>query len=239
VDSLFCASGPDFAPIADWVKSAPDAPAFSKGEVQMFKLLRHALLLLSLCAAPAFAKSDFMQPAADTAPSPQPGKALVVFFRTSFYGQVFSATLYEAPDDATRFLGAMDNKTKLAVQMEPGKHRFMVVAENADFLDAELDAGKTYYVLISPRTGFMKMRFSLFPMLNQAGAKYSLLGPEFKEWMSETRFVSKGPEADAWYEDNKDSVAKKKAAYLVKWNKMDAPDRAELVLHAEDGIVAK
>lgn len=204
----------------------------------MFKLLRAALLLLLLCPAPGWAKSDFMQPAAEQNPTPEPGKALVVFLRSSFYGFIYSATVYDAPDDATRFLGAVENKTKLAVQMEPGKHRFMVVAENADFLDAELDAGKTYYVLVSPRPGAFKMRFSLMPVLNRADAKYSLLGAEFKQWMSETRFVARTPAADAWYRDNQDSVAGKKAKYLVKWNEMLPQDRAELVLHGEDGIAA-
>ncbi|MEH6416228.1 hypothetical protein [Pseudomonas sp. CGJS7] len=204
----------------------------------MSKLLRYALLLLLLCAPTAFAKSVKMPLAADQDPKPEAGKALVVFLRSSFVGSAISSSVYAAPDSDTRFLGVVQNKNKLAVQVEPGEHRFMVIAENADFLDAKLDAGKTYYVLISPRPGAWKARFSLLPIHNRADAEYSLLSDDFKKWTAAGKYVSMSPEAEAWYEANKASVAEKKADYLVKWNKMLPKDRAELVLHAEDGVAA-
>lgn len=204
----------------------------------MSKLLRYALLLLLLCSPVAFAKSAQMAPAADQNPKPEAGKALVVFLRSSFVGGGISSSVYEAPDSETRFLGIVQNKDKLAVQLEPGEHRFMVIAENADFLDAKLDAGKTYYVLISPRMGVWKARFSLFPIHNRADAEYSVQSADFTKWMASGEYVSMNPESQAWYEKNKASVADKKADYLVKWNKMLPKDRAELVLHAEDGVVA-
>lgn len=206
----------------------------------MLKLLRCALLLLLLLGStPILAKGPLMVPAVDQNPKPEPGKALLVFLRASFVGSAFSSTVYEAPDDATRFLGVVDYKDRLAVQMAPGQHRLMVVGENADFVDVTLDAGKTYYLLVRPRPGFGKSRFSLLPLHNRADAEYSLHGDYFKEWMDKTRYVSKTPAADAWYEEHKDSVARKKADYLLKWNKMLPQDRAPLVLHAEDGVPAE
>ncbi|QWP77293.1 hypothetical protein J5226_02480 [Lysobacter sp. K5869] len=205
----------------------------------MSKLLRVALLLLSLCSVPAFAKEPLMVRAEDQNPKPEPGKALLVFVRAAFVGGGIASTVYDAPDDATRFLGALIFKQKMAVQMEPGEHRLMVVSENADFVDVKLDADKTYYLLVSPRPGVWKARFSLLPIHNRADAKYNLLGEDFKKWMEKTEYVTPTPAAAAWYEEHKGSVAEKKTEYLVKWNKMDAPDRAELVLHAEDGVVAK
>ncbi|MFD0320539.1 MULTISPECIES: hypothetical protein [Lysobacter] len=202
----------------------------------MSKLLRYALLLSLLCSPVAFAKSVKMDPAADQNPKPEAGKALVVFLRSSFVGSAISSSVYEAPDSETRFLGVVQNKNKLAVQVEPGDHRFMVIAENADFLDAKVDAGKTYYVLISPRPGAWKARFSLLPIHNRADAKYSVQSADFTKWMASGQYVAINAEANEWYEKNKASVAEKKADYLIKWNKMAPADRQELVLHAEDGV---
>jgi hypothetical protein len=202
----------------------------------MARLLRFALLLLVLCSPAAFAKSKLMAPASDQEPKPAEGRALVVFMRPSFYGGAISSSIYDAPDGGTTFLGVLKHKDKIAVQMEPGVHRLMVIAENADFLDVTLEAGKTYYVLVKARPGVWKARFSLIPVHNRADAEYSLQMPDFAEWNQATSFVEKTSEADAWYEENKVSVEEKKSGYLVKWNKMLPEERAELVLHPEDGV---
>lgn len=202
----------------------------------MTRLLRSALLLLVLAAPTAFAKPKLMAPAADQAPTPAEGKALVVFMRPSFFGGAIASTVYDAPDTGDTFLGVLKYKDKLAVQMDPGVHRLMVIAENADFLDATFEAGKTYYVLVKARPGAWKARFSLIPIHNKADAEYSLQMPEFKQWSEVTSFVEKTPAADEWYAEHKASVDEKKADYLVKWNKMAPEDRAVLVLNAEDGV---
>ena len=202
----------------------------------MTRLLRFALLLLLACAPAVHAGSKLMAPAADQAPRPEPGKALVVFLRPSFVGGAIASTVYDAPDGGDTFLGALGHKDKLAVQMAPGVHRLMVIAENADFLDATLEAGKTYYVLIRSRPGVWKARFSLLPLHNRADAEYSVLGEDFASWNAACSFVQKTGAADAWYAEHKASVDEKKAGYLEKWNRMAAADRAVLVLHPEDGV---
>ena len=161
----------------------------------MLRMSRIALLFLLLVSPLAFAKSKLMEPAADQAPKPEAGKALVVFMRPSFFGGAISSSLYDAPDGATRVLGVLKYKDKLAVQMEPGEHRLMVVSENADFLDTTLEAGKTYYVLVKARPGAWKARFSLIPVHNRADAEYNLQSVAFKEWSDATSFVSTTPEA--------------------------------------------
>lgn len=204
----------------------------------MMKSLLHVTLMafLLLVAPTTFAKKTQMLPAADQHPQPEEGKALVVFFRASGYGAAIASSVYDAPDTGTTFHGIVRYKEKVAVQMAPGQHRFMVIAENADFVDADLVAGKTYYVLISPRMGMWKARFSLFPIHDTSDDEYNVQSADFKEWMDKTHFVEIGPEATAWYESNRDSIERKKADYLQKWNRMLPKDRAELVLHPQDGI---
>lgn len=202
------------------------------------RVLKAALLALVLIAAPAYAKKVQMVPAAEQNPTPAEGKALVIFFRASAYGGAIASSVYHAPDGATSFLGIVRYKEKVAVQMDPGTHRFMVIAENADFMDAELEAGKTYYALISPRMGVWKARFSLFPIHDTSNDEYNVQSTQFKGWMDKTAFVEIGPGAQAWYDENKASIERKKADYLEKWNRMRPEDRAELLLHAKDGVPA-
>ena len=204
----------------------------------MLRAVRILLLCVLLSSSSlAFAGSALMS-RADPNPVPEPGKALVVFLRPSFYGGAISSSIYDAPDGSTRFLGVMKQKDKVAVQMEPGAHRLMVVSENADFLDANLDAGKTYYVLVKARPGVWKARFSLVPIHNRADAEYSLQSADFAKWTGATTFVMPAPAAEAWYQENKASIEEKKAEYLLKWEKMLPKDRAVLVLHPEDGVAA-
>jgi hypothetical protein len=204
----------------------------------MSRLLQLVLLLLVLVSPSAFARKVLAVDAKDQQPVPEEGKALVVFMRASFVGSAISASVYDAPDNDTHFIGVVQNKQKMAYQATPGAHRFMVIAENADFLDANLEAGKTYYVLISPRMGVWKARFSLFPIRHASADEYNLQSADFKEWQAKTRFVVTSPDGEAWYEDNKASVAEKKADYLQKWNVMLPADKAELTLNADDGVVA-
>lgn len=197
---------------------------------------RIAALVLALIASPAFARAGFMAPAVDQAPKPAEGKAMVVFMRPSMYGGAIASTVYEASDTATTFLGGVDPHQKLAYQVDPGFHRFMVVAENADFVDANLEAGKTYYVLVSPRPGLWKARFSLIPILPREDAGYSTLKPDFTQWQAKTTFVEPTPAAQGWYEQHKADIEEKKASYLEKWNRMAPNDKAELTIAPTDGM---
>ncbi|GAB3027652.1 hypothetical protein GCM10027285_07250 [Oleiagrimonas citrea] len=180
--------------------------------------------------------SSLMTKTPGAAPSPEPGKALVIFMRPSSFGGAIQSSVYDTGKQGDDFIGVVSAKTKLAYQADPGTHLFMVVAENGDFMNATLDAGKTYYVLVSPRVGVFKARFSLLPIHNDPAAKYSLQSQRFQSWKSETSFVVKTPAADQWYAEHKASVNAKQAEYMQKWNRASAQQKAELTLHAADGI---
>lgn len=204
----------------------------------MSKWLKFVFLAVLAFAPAAYAKDPQMVRSDQQNPVPEEGKAMVVFMRPSSYGGLIAASVYVAPDSETRFLGVIRPKQKVAVQMDPGTHRFMVIAENADFLDATLEAGKTYYVLISPRMGVWKARFSLFPLHRTGTDEYNLQSADFRKWVEKTEYVEIAPAGQRWYDENKANIDEKKVDYLAKWNKMAEKDRAELVLHAEDGVDA-
>lgn len=201
----------------------------------MIRMLRYALLSLLLVSSFAIAKETGKY-AQNQTPTPEEGKALVIFLRSTFVGSAISASVYDAPDGETKFIGIIQNKQRVAYQAEPGQHRFMVIAENADFVDATLDAGKTYYVLVSPRMGVWKARFSLFPIHSDAAAEHNVHSADFKKWMASTQLVEVTEKNIAWYEKTKANIEEKKADYLKKWNAMLPADKAELTIKAEDGV---
>jgi hypothetical protein len=201
----------------------------------MIRMFRFALLSLLLVSSFAFA-GETGKYAENQSPKPEDGKALVIFLRSSFVGSMISASVYDAPDAETRFIGIIQNKQRVAYQADPGQHRFMVIAENADFVDATLEAGKTYYILVSPRMGAWKARFSLLPIHSDPSAEKNVQSADFKKWMASTQLVEATDANRAWYEKTKANIEEKKADYLKKWNVMLAEDKAVLTIKPEDGV---
>lgn len=183
-----------------------------------------AMLLLGACAG----SSAYMQDVAPENANYQPaaGKALLVFMRPSGMGFAVQSTVFDVTDDAPRMVGVVSAKTKLAYDVAPGEHHFMVVGEAADFMRAELVAGKTYYALVTPRMGVWKARFSLRPV-----AKMELAGDQFREWFDDCRWVENTPGSTQWFADNRDSILEKQREYWGEWHaKPNKP-----ILFATDG----
>ncbi len=200
------------------------------------RLMRWGFAVLLLAGLTGCQSSLMVRSSAGAAePAPAPGKALVVFMRPSSFGGAIQSSVYDTHDSADTFIGIVSTKDKIGYQAEPGDHLFMVIAENADFMIAHLDAGKTYYVLVSPRMGVWKARFSLLPIHNRADAKYSTQSADFGKWMSETSWVSVTPQATQWYSAHAADIHAKKMDYMRKWNKASAQQKEELTLKADDG----
>jgi len=81
---------------------------------------------------------------------------------------------------------------KITYNVEPGEHKLMVVAENADFMAANLVAGKTYYSVAKVRYGALTARFSLFPIRQN-----EFDGEEFKKWDAKTELVDTQKKSEA------------------------------------------
>jgi len=167
------------------------------------------LLLVILCVATAGCsrRSGLMESGTKggSLPVPPPDKAVVVFLRPAYTGHTISAAVYE---DET-FLGIVMRHARLTHETTPGKHRFMVVSEAADFLDADLDGGKLYFVVVRPRMGVWRARFSLEPV-TPSSANWAHLN----DWLDETYPVSLNVEGTAWAQNNAGSVTAKREKYL-------------------------
>lgn len=177
-------------------------------------------LLLTISAAPtaeAAIRNPHMQAAKEQDPVPAEGKAMVVFVRPSGYGNVVAASLFLAPESALIPLGVMYHNEKYAVQLDPGFHRFMVNGSFVRFLDAELEAGKTYHVLVRSEVGRWKAKFSLIPIRTAEGGTNSIHSAKFKEWMTRAEWIEKSPAADAWFEQYRAEIEPRKIEGLALW----------------------
>lgn len=155
---------------------------------------------------------------------PAPDMALVYFIRPRVAGYPAHAAVY----DGDEFIGFAPYNQKLAYQASPGEHLFMVVSEAADFMTADLVAGRTYYAQVVPRMGTWRARFSLW-----AVTKADLQTEEVRGWIDAASPVKNKAEAYAWAKKHAPSVQSKKDAYYAKW--ITKTDDLRPHLKAEDG----
>lgn len=185
-------------------------------------LFSMALFMLSGCAGSSSHMKE-VTTAVDIAPSGQ--EATVVFMRPSSFGFAINSSVFDLEGDAEKFVGIVSAKKKVVYKTQPGPHMFMVVSESADFMQADLQAGKTYYALVTPRMGAWKARFSLKPV-----SREELSSAEFTEWVNGCTYTENTDSSHKWARDNAPSIRAKKTEYLSKWNaKENKP-----VLRAED-----
>jgi len=119
-------------------------------------------LLLAVLLAPAmFSFKPVVGPIpfAEVTP-PAPGKAVVYFAKTSAMGMLFNFNFF----DKEQFIGKFSSTGYLRYECEPGEHVFWARAENTDFITAELEAGKIYFVLAEPHMALATVRVELRPI---------------------------------------------------------------------------
>ena len=159
------------------------------------------------------------------------GESQVIFMRPSYFGGAIQSSVFDVTDDKDELIGIVSAGTKVRYVTHPGEHLFMVIGENADFMRAYLDPGKTYYARVTVRMGFMKARFSLSPV--RGG---ELNGQAFKNEAAATSFVENTEQSRQWAADNRPSISTKKAEYLHKWAAKPPTEKAEYTLTVNDGI---
>lgn len=160
-------------------------------------------------------------------PTPLPGKAMVIFMRGRDSALVQS-TVYEVKGTELEMIGIVAAKTKVAYQVDPGKRVFMALGESADFMNADVQAGRTYYVSVVPGLGNWKARFTLDPF-----HRAQVDSAEFKSNFSDTRWVRKTAATDEWFVANRSSVQSKRSQYYSDWLK--TPENERPALRADDG----
>lgn len=194
-------------------------------------ILTAVVILLSGCASSKMLVQDnqeLVPPVAD--------QSQIVFLRSTFVGSAIQSSVFDVTSGEPEFVGIVSNDTKLAYTVSPGEHVFMVVSEAADFMQANLAAGKTYYSMVTPRMGAWKARFSMHPVRNGGAGKFQYSSERFQGWLERTRFVENTAESIAWFNENAANIKTKQTKYWPVWQQKSPEDLAERTLNPDDGI---
>jgi hypothetical protein len=194
-------------------------------------LLWAATIALTGCA------SSLMKPAENqTLAAPPAGTSRVVFLRPSALGGAIQASVFDVTGGEPVFIGVSSTGTKVVHDTTPGPHRFMVVSEAADFMEASLAAGRTYYAVVTARMGAWKARFSLWPVKADPSADYSLQSRDLAKWVDGAKLVVNTPAGEQWFRDNLSSIRAKQDEYLAVWKQKTPADLAKRTLEERDGV---
>jgi hypothetical protein len=197
-----------------------------KKAVKMSSIIFLVMLLCNCAGSTNYMK---LVPENEANYAPDNDHAMVVFMRPSTIGFAIQSSVFDITDGQSKLVGIVSAKKKVVCKTESGERLFMVVGESADFMKADLQAGKTYYSLVEPRMGVWKARFSLEPV-----HKADLNSEKFDGWVKSCQYYENTDASLKWAEQNVDSINSKKEKYLVKWNSRPEAERPALL--SEDGM---
>lgn len=136
---------------------------------------------------------------------PSEGMAKVVFMRKSFVGSAINAEILDVTDGKLKLIGGLSSGYKIAYETTPGKKVFMAYGTAADFMLADLRAGKIYYSIVRPNWG--TGGFAPTPIRE-------FDTEEFKGWFEGTELVVPALDTDAWMKEHQEEY---EALYKDYW----------------------
>lgn len=175
-----------------------------------------------LAAAPVLASDKYVKnddKPLDDARRPAAGKALVYFARPQLLGAAVKVKLYGDGE----FLGIITSEGYIPWEGEPGKHEFIVAAENAGFLVAELTPDKIYYVQVAIHMGAMKARTHF-----EVAHPNSEALDEVSKKHDQLRLITTTEEGLAWVTEEKADIDKTIGKFRAKGEEFET-------LKPEDG----
>lgn len=91
---------------------------------------------------------------------PSEGKAVVYFVRVTKYGKPTSFEFFHQD----KYIGVFKGDQYMRYECDPGEQLFWASSENKEFVTAELEAGKTYIIIVDVIMGAWKARVGLTPL---------------------------------------------------------------------------
>jgi len=87
-------------------------------------------------------------------------KAVIYFARPSSTGFAINFSYF----DSTKLIGIFNGPKYIRYECDPGPHLFWARSENVDFIEAEVEAGKIYFIEAIPQMGAIKAAVKLHPV---------------------------------------------------------------------------
>jgi len=143
----------------------------------MKSILLIVVLLFSIGASAAMLDTSLVEDT--TLAKPVEGKTMVYFARRDASAFLIKFSIY----DGDLFLGKLGANKYFAYECDPGKHVFMAKSENTSYVEAELEAGKTYVMDTKVRIGVMTAQVKLSP-LDRSNKKYEKEKTKFLKFIS-------------------------------------------------------
>ena len=196
-------------------------------------LLATACLVLSACASHSREMMQTVSPqvARDLTIAAADG-AVVVFMRPAERGGDGEATVFDITAGNNNLVGIVAPDVKVAYRVASGQRLFMVVGDHhADFMRADLAAGKTYHVTVESHGLAGVARISLVPV------RAAELGrEEFAGRNGQCRMQMPDEAAYLWAESNDEKIMSMRTASWPRWEARSADAKADATLRRGDGV---
>ncbi|RRS02888.1 hypothetical protein EIP75_18185 [Aquabacterium soli] len=193
------------------------------------------LTLLAGCATeppkPFFTVSQVQQ----VAPPPPDQAQLVLLEPINSIQGMIPVGIFSVKDDTASLIATTGARSKAVINLPPGRHMLMANQGMgvAHFLDANVEAGKRYYVLVR----FIYANgFQLRPIRLTDESDYSVKNKNFPLWLQDTNLVTSTEESSLYFSKYKENVDKGQASGWKNWLAKTPSERAELTLNPQDAI---
>ena len=175
-------------------------------------------------------------------PQPTASDAVIVFIIPGMtsesgayqpsYGLAHSVSLHDVSTAERKIVGIISTGQKLAYRARPGRYEFMSASfTSTDFMEANVAAGRTYYVVVQVQAGSIyNPRYGFRPV--RAGDFESGL---FRRWETNTSFVDRPEAWERWSKNNEKSIATRLQEFRPAWDQQGPAERRLRRLEVADG----
>ena len=154
------------------------------------------------------------------------GKARVYFMRPSGLGFAIHFQIW----DRYRLIGLSQAKSYFTYECEPGKHLFIGRAENKRAVEADLEAGKSYYIITQVNIGAWKARMTFIPV-----TRGSEFWDKVEQYKKELNFVEPEEKVIAEWESKRKAATQKEITEIISYIQTPEGKKYVLSLNKEDG----
>jgi len=157
---------------------------------------------------------------------PSPNKALIYFMRPSGFGFAIHFQIW----DGYRLIGLSQAKSYFAYECDPGKHLFIGIAENKRAVEADLEAGKAYYVITQVKMGGWKARMAFIPVTQS-----SEFWDKVELYKKELNFIVPEEEKIAEWKAEREAKIQRELNEIIGYLKTPEGKKYIVKLNKEDG----